>query len=253
MQKHLTYQDEKSSKFWKIETCGKSFTVKFGKIGTSGQTQTKEFESEEKCLKEAEKLIKEKLKKGYIEENFNRKGTGMVGYFNGYDFKDFWDDDDYALEEYVEDNPSDDLIKSIEEELGYKLPSSYIALMKSHNGGIPAKTCHSIKSRTSWAENHIAISGIMGIGRKKAYSICGELGSQFMIDEWGYPQIGVVICDCPSAGHDVIMLDYRNCGKDGEPEVVHVDQEFDYKITFVAKNFETFIIGLEDESKYDED
>jgi len=68
MQKHLTFQDEKSSKFWKIETCGKSFTVKFGKIGTSGQTQNKEFESEEMCLKEAEKLVAEKLKKGYVEE-----------------------------------------------------------------------------------------------------------------------------------------------------------------------------------------
>jgi len=71
MQKHLTFQDEKSSKFWKIETCGKSFTVTFGKIGTNGQTQTKEFESEEKCAKEAEKLIAEKLKKGYLEEENN--------------------------------------------------------------------------------------------------------------------------------------------------------------------------------------
>lgn len=65
-----------------------------------------------------------------------------------------------------------------------------------------------------------------------------------MIDQWQYPDIGIVICDCPSAGHDVIMLDYRKCGKDGEPEVVHVDQEFDFHITFLAKDFETFITGL---------
>lgn len=175
----------------------------------------------------------------------------ITEHFQDYDFSDFWDDCDYALEEYVEEKPTDDLIKSVEEELGYKLPSSYIALMKIHNGGIPTKTCHPTKTRTSWAEDHVAISGIMGIGRNKPYSLCGEMGSKFMTDEWEYPNIGVVICDCPSAGHDVIMLDYRKCGNNGEPEVVHVDQEYDYKITFLAKNFETFILGLVDESNFD--
>lgn len=169
-------------------------------------------------------------------------------YFENYDFTNFWNDCDYALKSFVEEKPSDELIISIEDELGYKLPDSYISLMKLHNGGIPTKTCHLTKTPTSWAEDHISISGIMGIGRKKIYSICGELGSQFMIDEWGYPNIGVVICDCPSAGHDLIMLDYRKCGSNGEPEVVHVDQESNYKIAFLAKDFETFIMGLVAES-----
>lgn len=43
----------------------------------------------------------------------------------------------YTLEEYVSKPPSDELIASVEQELGYKLPSSYIWLMKQHNGGIP--------------------------------------------------------------------------------------------------------------------
>ncbi|TXK68231.1 SMI1/KNR4 family protein [Paenibacillus sp. N3.4] len=120
----------------------------------------------------------------------------------------------------------------------------YLRLMKLQNGGIPKNTCFPTTSPTSWAEDHIAITGIMGIGRIKNYSLCGNLGSQFMIDQWQYPDIGIVICDCPSAGHDVIILDYRKCGKYGEPEVVHVDQEFDFHITFLAKDFETFIIGL---------
>lgn len=170
--------------------------------------------------------------------------------FKDFDFTDFWNDSDYALQEYVEDYPSDDLINSIEQELGYKLPASYIELMKLHNGGIPKNCCYPTSERTSWAEDHVALTGIMGIGRTKTYSLCGSFGSQFMITEWGYPDKGIFICDCPSAGHDMIMLDYSNCGKDGEPEVVHIDQEFDYRKTFLAKDFETFIRGLVNEEVY---
>ncbi|WP_016756585.1 DUF4132 domain-containing protein, partial [Leptospira santarosai] len=71
MKQELTYQDTTSNKFWNIEVSGNSFTVTYGKIGTSGQTQTKTFDNEDKCLKEAQKLLSEKLKKGY-------QGTGEV-------------------------------------------------------------------------------------------------------------------------------------------------------------------------------
>ena len=79
----------------------------------------------------------------------------------------------------------------------------------------------------------------------------GEIGSQFMIDEWGYPDIGIYICDCPSAGHDMICLDYSLSGPDGEPQVVHIDQEYDYKKTFVCKTFEEFITNLEKDESFE--
>lgn len=165
-------------------------------------------------------------------------------YFDGFDFTDFWDDCDYAKKEYIEAPPSDELIASVEQELGYKLPASYIWLMKQHNGGLPVNTCFPTNTPTSWAEDHVAITGIFGIGREKTHSLCGQLGSRFMIDEWEYPAIGVAICDCPSAGHDMIFLDYRECGPQGEPKVVHIDQEYDYEITPLADTFEGFIRGL---------
>ena len=171
--------------------------------------------------------------------------------FEGFDLTDFWDDNGYALENYVSEPPTDELIAGVEKELGYKLPASYIWLMKQHNGGMPVNTCYPTDEPTSWAEDHIAITGILGIGREKDDSLCGSLGSRFMIDEWEYPAIGVAICDCPSAGHDMIFLDYRECGPKGEPAVVHVDQENDYKITHLADSFEEFIRGLEHESVYD--
>ena len=175
----------------------------------------------------------------------------MTTYFKDFDLTNFWDDSQYALKEYVDKTPSDADIAKIELELGYKLPASYLYLMKMHNGGIPVNTCFPTAEPTSWAEDHVAVTGIFNIGFEKAYSLGGNLGSRFMIEDWGYPDIGVYFADCPSAGHDMILLDYRKCGKNGEPEVVHVDQEDDYKITFLAKDFESFIKGLVHEESYD--
>jgi uncharacterized protein (TIGR02996 family) len=61
------YSDAKSHKFWNIEVSGTDLTVTYGKVGSAGQTQTKTFASAEKAQAEAEKLIWEKLKKGYAE------------------------------------------------------------------------------------------------------------------------------------------------------------------------------------------
>lgn len=173
--------------------------------------------------------------------------------FEGFDFSDFWIDSDRADKEYTEGPPSDRLIQEIEQELGYKLPASYIWLMRRHNGGIPKNDCFPTDQPTSWADDHIAIEDLMGIGRTKDGTICGRGGSRFMIEEWGYPDIGIAICNCPSAGHDMVFLDYRECGREGEPKVVHIDQEDDYKITPLADSFEDFIRGLVNEAVFDKD
>ncbi|TAH28107.1 MAG: SMI1/KNR4 family protein [Cytophagales bacterium] len=167
----------------------------------------------------------------------------MKKHFDDFDFTNFWDDDEYSLKNYIEEYPSDELIASIEQELGYKLPASYIELMRLHNGGMPINNCFPTE------DDYVQICGISGIGRSKIYSLCGELGSTFFTGEGQYPNIGCCICDTPSAGHDMIMLDYTKCGKQGEPEVAHVNQEGD--VTFLAKDFETFIRGLVNESVYD--
>ncbi|HEY7423025.1 MAG TPA: WGR domain-containing protein [Gemmataceae bacterium] len=63
----FTFSDVKSHKFWNIELQGDSFTVTYGRQGTAGQTQTKKFASAAAAQKEHDKLIKEKLAKGYVE------------------------------------------------------------------------------------------------------------------------------------------------------------------------------------------
>lgn len=171
--------------------------------------------------------------------------------YNNIDFSTFWSTSKYSNEKYNSGPFTDNMIESIEKELGYKLPSSYIELMKIQNGGIVNLSCCPCSESTSWAEDHVAITGIYGIGRDKSYSLCGSAGSKFMIEEWEYPAIGIAICSCPSGGHDMIFLDYRECGPEGEPAVVHVDQEFDYKITKLADSFEEFINMLYEEDDED--
>jgi hypothetical protein len=177
----------------------------------------------------------------------------MAIIFGDFDVEQFWEPSEYAEAEYIGPLLTAEAVANAERELGYKLPASYIELMKVQNGGIPRRRNHRTKERTSWASDHIAISGIFSIGTEQAYSLCGSLGSQFWMDEWGYPPIGVYFADCPSAGHDMLCLDYRACGSSGEPLVVHIDQEWDYKIVFVAQNFEAFIRGLEGDSAFEKD
>ena len=59
------FRTEASSKFWEPQVEGDSLTVRFGKIGTGGQTHTKKFSSPAKAEAEYRKLVCEKLAKGY--------------------------------------------------------------------------------------------------------------------------------------------------------------------------------------------
>jgi len=77
MKRELVYMDAKSSKFWNIELSGNSHTVTFGRIGTNGQSATKTFPTEEAARKDMEKLIKEKLGKGYVDAAGS--GTSATG------------------------------------------------------------------------------------------------------------------------------------------------------------------------------
>lgn len=59
------FSEGSSNKFWQIELKGKSFTTTYGKIGTSGQTSLKEWKDAAEAKKEYDKLVAEKVKKGY--------------------------------------------------------------------------------------------------------------------------------------------------------------------------------------------
>lgn len=58
-----------SAKFWEVTVDGSSVTVRFGKIGASGQTTVKTLSSTQTAQAEADKLIAAKVKKGYVEKS----------------------------------------------------------------------------------------------------------------------------------------------------------------------------------------
>lgn len=56
-----------SNKFWEIIVANTEVTVRFGRIGTTGQAQTKSFVDAVKADAHAAKLVEQKLAKGYTE------------------------------------------------------------------------------------------------------------------------------------------------------------------------------------------
>jgi predicted DNA-binding WGR domain protein len=67
MKRHFSYKDDLSDKFWRIEVDGVRLTIAYGKTGRSGVTASKNMESNEAALQEADKMIREKLRKGFKE------------------------------------------------------------------------------------------------------------------------------------------------------------------------------------------
>lgn len=148
----------------------------------------------------------------------------------------FFEDSTY----YTGPELTDDMVSIAEERLGYRLPTSYVELLRVRNGGKPRRRCFRTPFKTSWAPHHIQIEAIRGVGGTWGIDSPGGLSSAAMIAQWGYPTIGIVICDMPSAGHDAVMLDYS--GIEIEPSVVYVDE--DRRPKLLAKSFSEFVRDL---------
>lgn len=155
-----------------------------------------------------------------------------------------WDDTPYSEENYTGAPLTEKMIRDAEEKLGYRLPRAYLDVLRSRNGGILDKCVFTDEDgRDFYAE------GLYGIDPQKTYSLMNPaFDTAFWVEEWQYPAgLGLVIADTPSAGHDMFFLDYRDCGPQGEPAVVHVDNELGNVITTIAPDFGSFIRGLHEE------
>ncbi|KAJ3446456.1 hypothetical protein M0813_19984 [Anaeramoeba flamelloides] len=163
--------------------------------------------------------------------------------FQDFDFSNFWESNEYSQNNYVSDNFTEEAIEHVEKQTGYKLPESYIELLRNQNGGIPKNLDFPTTKRTSWADNHIRITGIFGISVVENYKKHLPRNSLECISEWKYPNVGIYFADTPTAGHTMVCLYYKNCGENGEPQVAFIDER-SRTIVIVAQSFEEFIKGL---------
>ncbi|WP_129688971.1 SMI1/KNR4 family protein [Gottfriedia acidiceleris] len=128
---------------------------------------------------------------------------------------------------------TDEMVKKAEEKFNIKLPNKYIEILKQQNGGVIKFDSFPTEIPTSWADDHINVDHILGIGEET-----GILESEYLIKEWGLPRNIVLIS---GDGHSWIALDYRKTKVD--PPVIYIDLDED-QIIKIAPKFEVFLKGL---------
>ncbi len=73
MKQRLEFSDGKSRKFWEIEVSGKSHTVRYGRLGSTGRSVEKTFASNTAAVADAAKQIAAKTSKGYVATESSKK------------------------------------------------------------------------------------------------------------------------------------------------------------------------------------
>ena len=155
---HLELVEGSSRKFWEVWTEGKTMSVRFGRLGSDGQTKPKTFASPAAAEAEAQKLLNEKLKKGYSatkEASKEIKMSSKAGASTASSHGDaaklaklvpaVWEvGRTFAKQSGIEDDESfeDALgrpskaadVDALEKELGKPLPPSYRAFLTLYGG-----------------------------------------------------------------------------------------------------------------------
>ncbi|WP_026565848.1 SMI1/KNR4 family protein [Bacillus sp. UNC41MFS5] len=153
----------------------------------------------------------------------------------------FWKEE---IESYKLEPLTEKVIKNAEAKLGVTLPKSYLQILKEQNGGFITFNAFPTSKPTVWAENHVQVEHIRGIGEEN-----GILESEYLIKEWDLPSDIVLIS---GDGHYWVALDYRVGSKN--PKVIYIDTESEQTMV-LAKSFSMFLKGLyiEDDSSEEEE
>lgn len=132
-----------------------------------------------------------------------------------------------------------------EQRLQVRLPPEYVALLKLQNGGYTQGFGHPMAVPTSWADNHVPLESLAGIGVVTGATWRPDiLDSDYLTKEWGLPPRQVLLA---GDGHWWITLDYRS---GATPSVRWLDVEVGEDL-LVAPLFGEFIAGLRPIAEFD--
>jgi predicted DNA-binding WGR domain protein len=76
---YLEFLGDRSHKFYEVTVTGLTVTIRYGRVGTDGQTSSSTYDTAEKAQAAAEKKINEKLKKGYVRSTAESSLHPAVG------------------------------------------------------------------------------------------------------------------------------------------------------------------------------
>ncbi|MFC9243797.1 SMI1/KNR4 family protein [Streptomyces sp. NPDC057136] len=157
----------------------------------------------------------------------------------------FWGVGDYGVQPPL----TDETVQEAERELGVSLPSTLLELLRVQNGGSTAadRNVFPTSQPTSWSEDHIPFPDLMGIGRRERMS--SLLDTPYLVEEWELPSPIVLLS---GDGHCWVGLDYRACGRRGEPSVTLFDTELSSELA-LAGDFRSFVEGLTSGSAFGSD
>ena len=148
-----------------------------------------------------------------------------------------WNFDDPSPYEQL----TDAMLQTAESHLGVRLPSDYIAALRSKNGGsitgqyvlLPEQIIPEHLSRYL-EHSYLGVSGINGIG--SSHQSIGQ--TPYMTEEWQLPS-GLVLLD--GDGHTWIAFDYRHSPLN--PTIVFVESDSGDTL-FIASTFTEFFSAL---------
>jgi hypothetical protein len=148
----------------------------------------------------------------------------------------FWDDGTH----WVQPPLTEMMVEDAERLLEVRLPPAFLEFLRVRNGGgvAPAWDAFPAERPTSWAEDHVPVDHIMGIGEPGGMTTL--LDTPYLVQEWGMPSPIVLLT---GGGHYWIGLDYRACGREGEPSVTWFDTDFGTELPLAA-DFRSFVEGL---------
>ena len=126
------------------------------------------------------------------------------------------------------------MLAKAERRLGVTLPAELVALLRAQNGGYTRGFAFPTHEPTSWAEDHVLLDELFGIGTDGGASI---LDTAYMTEEWGLPPGQVLLS---GDGHWWITLDYR---AGAAPSVAWIDVEVGEDLQ-LAPSFADFLAGL---------